>query len=57
MAKVLVVEDDPALQKQLEDFLRFEKYTVEAVGDGGEASHRLLISKYDLVILDWNLPA
>jgi DNA-binding response OmpR family regulator len=56
MAKVLVVEDDPALQKQLEDFLRFEKYTVEAVGDGGEASHRLLISKYDLVILDWNLP-
>ncbi|MBX9948391.1 MAG: response regulator transcription factor [Candidatus Obscuribacterales bacterium] len=56
MAKVLVVEDDPALQKQLEEYLRFEKYTVEAVGDGADASHRLLISKYDLVILDWNLP-
>ena len=56
MAKVLVVEDDPALQKQLEEFLRFEKHTVEAVGDGAEAAHRLLISKYDLVILDWNLP-
>ena len=56
MAKVLVVEDDPALQKQLEEFLRFEKHTVEAVGDGGDAHHRLKISKYDLVILDWNLP-
>jgi DNA-binding response OmpR family regulator len=56
MAKVLVVEDDPALQKQLEEYLRFEKYTVEAVGDGADAAHRLLISKYDLVILDWNLP-
>ncbi len=56
MAKVLVVEDDPALQKQLEEFMRFEKHTVEAVGDRADAAHRLLISKYDLVILDWNLP-
>ncbi|MBA3994337.1 MAG: DNA-binding response regulator [Cyanobacteria bacterium DS2.3.42] len=56
MAKILVVEDDPALQKQLEEFMRFEKHTVEAVGDGADAAHRLLISKYDLVILDWNLP-
>jgi DNA-binding response OmpR family regulator len=56
MPKVLVVEDDAALQRMILDWLSLEHYTVETAGDGQEAIEKLRFYQYDLVILDWQLP-
>ncbi len=56
MAKVLVVEDDLDLLAKVKEWLGFEQHSVEAVTDGQEASERLRLYQYDLVILDWELP-
>jgi two-component system phosphate regulon response regulator PhoB len=52
-AKVLLVEDDPALAELLEFRFRTEGYDVRATSDGDEA---LLLAEEelpDLVVLDW----
>jgi DNA-binding response OmpR family regulator len=56
MAKNLLVEDDIDLTSTMSDFLEHEGYTVEHAGDGAEADFRLSSFKYDLIMLDWNLP-
>lgn len=56
MAKILLVEDDIDLTSTMSDFLEHEGYTVEHAGDGAEADFRLSSFKYDLIMLDWNLP-
>jgi DNA-binding response OmpR family regulator len=53
---ILVVEDDPAIQRGLADNLGFEGHTVITASDG-EAAHRLQRErKPDLIILDLMLP-
>jgi DNA-binding response OmpR family regulator len=57
MSKVLVVEDDPAIQQGLKDVLQFEGYDVLTASDG-ETGYRLVHEKKpELVILDLMLPA
>lgn len=56
MAKILIVEDDAHLLEDVVDWLQFEQHTVESVKDGKEGDERLRFYKYDLVILDWELP-
>jgi DNA-binding response OmpR family regulator len=56
MAKLLLVEDDRILAGLVQDCLRFEHHTVEVANDGDEGLARLQASKFDLVILDWELP-
>lgn len=56
MAKILLVEDERDLAKQLEDWFKREQHTVDVVFSGQDALNQLKISKYDLVILDWMLP-
>jgi len=56
MAKILLVEDDPVLIDQVEQWLVKEQYTVEAVFDGQEALSRLKFYPYDLLVIDWGLP-
>lgn len=56
MAKLLLVEDEIDLAKQLEDWFKREQHTVDVVHSGQEALNHLKVSKYDLVILDWMLP-
>lgn len=56
MTKILLVEDDQALSKLVRNWLSLEHHAVETVEDGEEALHRLKVSEYDLVILDWTLP-
>jgi len=56
MAKILLVEDDQSLAKLVRNWLSLEHHVVETVEDGEEALHRLKVSEYDLVILDWTLP-
>jgi DNA-binding response OmpR family regulator len=56
MARILVVEDEPALALGLEDDLKLEGYEVEVVRDGEMASRRAREQLFDLIILDVMLP-
>lgn len=57
MPKILIIEDDPAMQAGLRDNLEFEGYDVDAAGDGKAGLQSLTDNAYDLVILDVMLPA
>ncbi|WOO40139.1 response regulator [Rubellicoccus peritrichatus] len=54
--KILVVEDDSILQKQLVRSLREQSYAVDASGNGTEALYKIRNWPFDLVILDIMLP-
>ena len=55
-ARILVVEDEPDIALGLQLDLRDEGYEVEVVGDGVDASRRVLESHWDLILLDIMLP-
>lgn len=56
MSRILVVEDDAAILRGLEDNLKFDSHEVLAASDG-EAGYRLIQEKQpDLIILDLMLP-
>ena len=55
-ARVLVVEDDPAILRGLCDVMVFNGYGVEGVADGTEGCQAALSGQYDLVMLDVMLP-
>ncbi|HEX9617863.1 MAG TPA: response regulator transcription factor [Anaerolineales bacterium] len=54
--KILVVEDEPALQETLAYNLNREGYQVEVVGDGQAAIDSALRTPPDLIVLDLMLP-
>lgn len=54
--RVLVVDDEPTITEFLETGLRYEGYTVRAVGDGQAALQTAREFRPDLVILDVMLP-
>jgi DNA-binding response OmpR family regulator len=56
MAKILLVDDDPALLRCLTEYLSRELYVVDTVDNGQEAVERLRYFQYDLIILDLGLP-
>ena len=56
MAKILVVEDDPAMALALEDGFGFEGHEVELVRDGAEGYRRASEGNPDVIILDVMLP-
>lgn len=56
MARVLIVEDDPAIRDWLRLELLHEGYDVDAVGDGRAALEAARERFYDLVLLDMLLP-
>jgi two-component system alkaline phosphatase synthesis response regulator PhoP len=56
MRKVLVVEDDPDIVELLGHYLRREQFQVDAVSDGQTALERVRSQRYDLVLLDLQLP-
>ena len=53
---VLVVEDEPSIQRGLCDVLTFRGYRVEAADNGRRALELLARSTFDLVLLDVMLP-
>ena len=53
---VLVIEDDPAIQRGLVDALEFAGYTVIACADGDEGMTTALSAEFDLCVLDVMLP-
>lgn len=55
-ARILVVEDDPAILNGLLDVLVFNGYAADGVADGGEGLEAALEKSHDLVLLDVMLP-
>ena len=56
LARVLVVDDEPALRDALESSLAFEGYEVDTASDGVEALDAIAENRPDLVLLDIMMP-
>lgn len=56
IAKILVVDDDPAICKLVSRFLTKKNYHIEQARDGKTALNIFQVFNPDLVILDVNLP-
>jgi len=54
--RILVVEDESAIRELIRDSLSLIEIETDGVGDGLEALNRLRRQRYDLVILDVNIP-
>jgi DNA-binding response OmpR family regulator len=57
MARILVVDDDDELACRIKTWLEHEKHTVDYALSGEEALTFLRRVDYELVVLDWSLPA
>jgi two-component system, OmpR family, response regulator MprA len=55
-ARILVVDDEPAVQNALSRALTLEHYEVARAGDGLEALERLGSAPYEAIILDIAMP-
>lgn len=55
--RILVVEDEEVLADALVEGLRDESYAVDLARRGTEAEEQMAVNAYDLVILDWTIPA
>ncbi|HET6892615.1 MAG TPA: response regulator transcription factor [Pyrinomonadaceae bacterium] len=55
-ARILIVEDEPAMVAGLRDNFEFEGYEVISAGDGVEGLERALADNPDLVVLDVMMP-
>lgn len=53
---ILVVDDDPVIQKLLEVNFSIEGYAVEVAGDGAEAVEKARAVSPDLIVLDVMMP-
>ncbi len=56
MSRILIIEDEPAMQLGLRDNLELESYLVDVAGDGEAGLAKLKSGSYDLVLLDVMLP-
>ena len=54
--RILVVEDEVPLAAALARGLRRHDFAVDVAHDGGEASEKLAVTRYDVVVLDRDLP-
>ena len=54
--RLLVVEDEPALSAALARGLRREGFAVDLAHDGMEALNKALVTRYDVVVLDRDIP-
>src|ERR1700675_3864269 len=55
-ARILVVDDEPAVQNALSRALALERYEVARASDGLEALERLSTAPYEAIILDIAMP-
>jgi DNA-binding response OmpR family regulator len=56
MAKILIIDDDKLLSATIKDWLSNESHLIETVHSAREALEYLQMSKYDIIVLDWELP-
>ena len=55
-AKLLLLEDESALNETITEYLEEQGYDVVPVFDGDEAQERLYETRFDLLLLDVNVP-
>jgi len=55
-AKILVVDDEPAIVDAVATALRYEGFEVEEASNGRDALSSVMTFEPDLVVLDWMLP-
>ncbi|WP_181905221.1 response regulator transcription factor [Aestuariispira insulae] len=55
-SRILVVEDDPLIQRMIQAVLKEEGYRIDFAGDGAAAQKQFQLHSYDLVLLDLGLP-
>ncbi len=56
MHKVLVVDDDKVLQQSVKQALEYHHFNVDVADNGKEAVGAIYREKYDLVVMDVNMP-
>ena len=56
MARILIIEDEPAMQLGLKDNLEFENYQVDVANEGETGLQKIKSGQHDLVLLDVMLP-
>ena len=54
--KILVAEDELAMQKIISLYLKKAGYDVDVASDGKEAFEKLCKENYDLLVADWMMP-
>ncbi|WP_438354034.1 response regulator transcription factor [Microbacterium sp. CJ88] len=54
--RVLIVEDEPFLAEAIRDGLRLEAIAADLAGDGDTALEQLSVNRYDVVVLDRDIP-
>ncbi|MBA3035908.1 MAG: response regulator transcription factor [Desulfobacterium sp.] len=54
--KILIIDDDCSLLKQLQQILESQRYAVETATDGEEAFDKLFEATFDLILLDIMMP-
>ena len=56
MHRVLVVDDDKVLQESVRQALQFHHFGVDVADNGRQAVSAVYREKYDLVVMDVNMP-
>jgi DNA-binding response OmpR family regulator len=56
MAKILVIEDDKMLSEVVREHLKGDHHNVEIAETGTDAVEMLDAFKFDVILLDWDLP-
>jgi CheY-like chemotaxis protein len=56
MAHILVVDDEDSIRSLIREVLSSQNHTFDEAGTGAEALEKVRAGKYDLVILDRNMP-
>jgi len=56
MKKILIVEDNPMNMELIMDLLELYGYDVTKAEDGMKALERLAVKKFDIILLDMQLP-
>ncbi|MBN9482807.1 MAG: DNA-binding response regulator [Bacteroidetes bacterium 43-93] len=54
--KILIIEDEPALNKSMSEYLSAHKYLVESVDNYPDALNKIEEHQYDCIVLDIMLP-
>lgn len=56
MAKILIVDDEPAIRRTLKEILEFEKFIVDEATNGLECMVKLKKDKFDVILMDIKMP-
>src|SRR5689334_9006399 len=54
--KVLIIEDEPELQRSIQQYLEYQGFVCEAVTNFSDGAEKLQQYEYDCVVVDINLP-